>query len=237
VERQRTIAFSEEGLKIIQERIDGLRVDLGASVAMLLDESGQLLTDCGWHGDFDLNTFLALVGNEMSAANAVVHLLRDDAAFDLHYHEGQNYEMYTVRISDQVFFTMILERRSGTSSRVGMVWLTLRRAIAELRTLLNRATIKSGTRAGRAIRSTVSDALGEALNLLESDAFLSKPTAGVSPAVPAKPAHPPESATAPAPPPPAVSPDSRRVLTYEEARALGLIDMDDSSDNARESER
>lgn len=230
MEQQRTIAFSEEGLKIIQERVDNLRVDLGASVAILLDESGQLLTDCGWRGDFDLDTFLALVGNEMSAANAVVHLLRDEAAFDLHYHEGQNYEMYTVRITDQVFLTMILERRSGTSSRVGMVWLSLRRAIAELRILLNRATIKASSRTGRAIRSSISNTLGEAINLLESDDFLSKPTAGVSPPppVPAKPARPPEHAAASAPPS-AEPPDSRRVLTYEEARALGLIDMDDSS--------
>jgi hypothetical protein len=232
----RSIVFSKDGLRVIQERIEGLRVDLGASVAMLLDASGQLLTDCGWRGDFDIDVFIALLGNQMAASNAVAHLLRDHGAFDLHYHEGQNYEMYTVRINDQIFLTLILERRAGTSSRVGMVWLALRRTITELRTLLNRATIKSGTRAGKAIRSTVSDVLGEALNLLEGDGFLSKPAAGASPQVPAKPPNLPASFAVPVPPPPDVADASTRVLSYEEARALGLIDMDDSTENVRKDE-
>jgi hypothetical protein len=60
-------------------------LNLGASVALLLDGAGQLPTDCGWHGDFDINVFLALLGYEMSVANVVVHLSRDEAAFDLHF--------------------------------------------------------------------------------------------------------------------------------------------------------
>lgn len=234
MEPQRTIAFSEEGLRKIQERIEDLRLDLGAVVALLLDDSGQLLTDCGWHGDFDINAFLALVGNEMSAANAVVHLLRDDAAFDLHFHEGQKYEMYTARITDQIFLTLIFESRLNASGRVGMVWLTLRRAIAELRKLLHRASIKRGTLEGREMHSAISATLGEALTRLEDDPLLFTPKPGVptapAPSAPASPA-PPES---PAPAPPARSGDSNRVLSYEEARALGLIGADDAADNARE---
>ncbi len=234
--QNRAIAFSEDGLKIVQECVEILRVDLGASVAMLHDVSGQLLTDCGWHGDFDINTFLALLGNQLSASNAVVHLLRDEAAFDLHYHEGQSYEMYTVRINDQVFLTLILERRTSAAGHVGMVWLSLRRAITELRKLLHRATIKTGTAEGKAITGAISDALDEALNLLEGDRLLSKAAPDASPRVSAETPVPPASPPKPVPVSPAVPADPNRVLTFEEARALGLINLGDLPDRARESD-
>lgn len=214
--------FSEEGLQKIQTRLDELRLDLGAVVALLLDDSGRLLTDCGWRGDFDIEAFLALVSNEMSAANAVVHLLRDDAAFDLHFHEGQKYEMYTARISDQVFLTLIFEARQGATGRVGMVWLTLRRAIAELRKMLRRATIRPGTVQDRALHNTVSAALGEAIQHIEDDPLLQPKSSAPPPAKPEPPPAPkPLRRTARA------NVDPNRVLSYDEARALGLIGGDE----------
>lgn len=223
----KTVIFSEDGLRKIQDRIEQVRLDLGAVVALLMDDAGELLTDCGWHGDFDMNAFLALVSNEMSAANAVVHLLRDDAAFDLHYHEGQKYEMYTVRISDQVFLTLIFESRQATSGRVGMVWLTLRRTIAELRKLLQQATIKPGSAENHEMHRTVSAVLDEALQQLDTDALL-KPQA--PPAPPPKTDEPP--AAKPHAPPSRLrrrtsTDDAKRVLSYDEARALGLIGDDE----------
>ena len=230
--QNRAIVFSENGSRIIQECLETLRVDLGASVAMLHDVSGQLLTDCGWHGDFDINMFLALLGNQLSASNAVVHLLRDEAAFDLHYHEGENYEMYTVRIDDHIFLTLILERRTSAAGHVGMVWLGLRRAITELRKLLNRATIKPGTIEDKAIQSAISDTLDEALSLLEEDRLLSKAVPDSPPQVSVKTTGPSASPPLPASPP-AAPIDSRRILSYEEARALGLIHMDDTTDKPK----
>jgi hypothetical protein len=238
VKQSRAVVFSEEGLRKIQERIEQVRVDLGAVVAMLMDDAGELLMDCGWRGDFDINAFLALVSNEMSAANAVVHLLRDDAAFDLHYHEGQKYEMYTARISDQVFLTLIFESRQATSGRVGMVWLTLRRTIAELRKLLQRAIIRPGSAENHELHRAVSAVLDEALQQLEADALL-KPTTAETP--PARTEPPPSPRTEAEPPPPSEEPplpklrrrrpssteDSKRVLSYDEARALGLIGGDE----------
>ena len=234
--QSKTIVFSEEGLQKIQTKIDELRLDLGAVVALLLDDSGQLLTDCGWRGDFDIEAFLALISNEMSAANAVVHLLRDDAAFDLHFHEGQKYEMYTARISDQVFLTLIFEARQNASGRVGMVWLTLRRAIAELRKMLRRATIRPGSTEDRALHNTVSAVLDEALQQIEEDPLL-KPKAEPPHAAPKPEVPPAKPDEAPAPKPtrrPTRSEDARRVLSYDEARALGLIGGDDAVDLPKE---
>jgi predicted regulator of Ras-like GTPase activity (Roadblock/LC7/MglB family) len=105
MEEHSTGVFATSGLKKIQAKLEMLRRDLGASGAMLFDEEGHLLVECGQHGNYDVNTFLAMLGNAMSASNSVIHMLRDTSAFDLHIHEGKNYEMYSSRITDQIFLT------------------------------------------------------------------------------------------------------------------------------------
>ncbi len=250
------VAFSEDGLKAIQDRIETLRVDLGASGAILLDQTGELLVESGHHADLDVNAFLALLGNAMSAMNAVVHLLKDEGAFDLHFHEGQTYDMHTARIDDHIFLTLIFERHAG-SSRVGMIWLSLRRTVSQLRPLLQEAIVMPGTAESEKIKSAVSDAFDEAISRMDQDLF---PTASSIPSIPSTPPIPavPEIPPTPKPrrkrifdfstprkelpkeePPqeePPIPPqvsrdvlvDPKHVLTYEEARALGLINLDDS---------
>jgi hypothetical protein len=237
------VTFSEAGQKKIQERIENLRIDLGASGAILSSESGQLLVECGHIRNLDIDAFLALLGNAMSATNAVVHLLHDEASFDLHFHEGQNYEMYTTRLNDQVFLTLILERGLVGTSRIGMVWLTLRRAVTELRALIKKSLLEPSAAESAQIKSTVSDVLDEAMNVFESNIIKMPPAPPVEETPPAprprrklpgreKPpaAPPPSDSTQEQPTPPKVSPDilndPNHPLTYEEARALGLIDLD-----------
>lgn len=219
--------FTADGLKKIQGHLEMLRRDLGASGAMLLDNYGHLIVECGKHGSYDVNTFLALLGNAMTASNAVNRMLHDKTAFDLHIHEGTNYEMYTSRITDQRFLSLTLEKHSG-SSRVGMVWITLRRTVAELRELIEQAEVKPGTTEDREIQDAVSDSLTEALDRLDSGMLADKPAESPSPA--------PDPRDQDAPP--EISPedltDPDRPLTYEQARRLGLINLDNIE---RDSER
>ncbi len=171
---RRLVAFSEHGLRAIQQRIESLRIDVGALGVMLLDQSGQLLTECGHRGDFDATAFLALLGNAMAAANEVVRMLKDQEAFDLLFHEGRNYEIYAARINDQMLLAILLGKNEN-NSRVGMVWLYLRRAISEIRELLTKAMVVSGAPGNEDIRAAVNSALDEALDL-EPDSAAGEPT-------------------------------------------------------------
>ncbi len=270
MQEHRQMTLSDDSLKKIQERIENLRVDLGASGALLLSDSGQLLVECGRLRGFDLDVFLALLGNAMSAMNAVVHLLKDYAAFDLNYHEGQNYEMYTTRLSDHVFLALMLERGEGTTSRIGMIWLSLRHAVTDLRALLRKSMAEPGSTTSREFKSAVSKTLDEKVTLLD-DVLLAPTNALAMPAPTSTPALPPidderrprrklpgrdqsptETVLRPRrklpgrdiPPAQTVEPskpnnqmenpslspdildDPNHILTYEEARALGLIDLD-----------
>lgn len=249
LQKPRVIVFSEEGLRAIQARMERLRTDVEAVGALLFDQSGQLLTHTGQNGDFDATAFRALLGNTMSAASELGHILQDDETFDLHFHEGKHYEVYATQISMQVFLALLIERQSS-ASRIGMVWLYLRRAIAELRALVKQAQVEDMvTILDADLAAGVADALDQALGL---DEPASETTAAVEmPTAPRRArraefdldaflqANPPRrrtrKTTSHEETPPCTSsslpsvPDPNAVLSYEQARALGLINLDEDS--------
>ncbi len=217
-------AYSEEGLQAIQRRTESLRVDLGALGILVLDQSGQLITECGRRGDFDVDAFLALTGNAMAAVNEVTQMLGEEDAFDLNLHQGKRYDLYTARISERTFICLVLDRHSLHNSPVGMVWLSLRRVIAELRGLLTEATVATKSLFGAELQQAVGMALDAALDLGESSD---------SPAP-----------TSPTPNPlleplwaltenelPAAPTENGPVLTFEQAHALGLLYLKTLPDN------
>jgi DNA-binding response OmpR family regulator len=254
----RVTVFSEEGLRAIQERLERLRTDVEAVGICLFDQSGQLLTQTGQPGEFDATAFRALLGNTMSAASELGHILQDDETFDLHFHEGKQYEVYATQISPQVFLALWIERQ-GSTSRIGMVWLYLRRAIAELRALVKQAQVEDTAMILDAnLALGVADALDQALGLGESVSETPAPVE--APPAPRRArytefdldaflqANPPRrrsrraslqenetiETTSPAASPSSPTPDPNTVLSYEEARALGLINLDEADDTQTE---
>ncbi|MCX7839106.1 MAG: response regulator [Anaerolineae bacterium] len=246
LQKPRVIVFSEEGLRAIQARMERLRTDVEALGALLFDQSGQLLTHTGQSGEFDATAFRALLGNTMSAASELGHILQDDETFDLHFHEGKQYEVYATQISAQVFLALLIERQSS-ASRIGMVWLYLRRAIAELRALVKQAQVEDTTTLFDAdLAAGVADALDQALGL---DDFAGETAAVEMSAAPRRArraefdldaflqANPPRRRTRKTTPPEETqagaassspsTPDPNAVLSYEQARALGLINLDE----------
>jgi CheY-like chemotaxis protein len=199
---QRQMAmFSEQGMRNIHKRIEQLRADVGGLGVMLLDPSGQLINESGQRGKFDVNTFLALLANTMAAVDELSRVMQDPDAFNLHFQEGKNYETYTARVSDQVLLCLILEK-AGTSSRIGMVWLYLRRAISELRDLFVKAVIAdSHPGLDRDVVSALQNALDGVMDGLDSLGGESTPAPAFAP----EPQVPPEPQPIKATPKPATT--------------------------------
>jgi CheY-like chemotaxis protein len=201
-EPQRLIAFSESGLRAVETRIEGLRADLGGLGALLFDHAGNMIVESGRHGEFNLNALLVLLSAAMSASLQVNYALQDEASFALHFHEGKNYQMYTTSLNDQLFLTLIFDRQSATAGRVGMIWTALRRAIAEIRDMMERATLAGN----------------EPSPITPSMPSMATP--------PASQLTPTGELAAPTEASPVISEPSS-TLSYEQARALGLINLDD----------
>jgi len=219
VPKDKLIVHSENELQKIQERLDAVRVDLGASGAMLQDQAGRLLVECGSHGDIDVDAFLALLSNAMSASGAVMQLLRDVSAFDLHVHEGTQYEIYSTRIDDQVFLTLLFAKKES-AGRVGMVWVTLRRAVPELRSLLNRAVAKSGPNEDKEIKDAISATWSESPKLSEGDVSQKNLPSSASRAKEPRKKSPPSDPAA------SDANEANRTISYDEAHRLGYVNLD-----------
>ncbi len=184
---------SEKEMRAIQRCMDALREDVSAHAVLLLDHAGQLLAESGQKCEFDVGAFLALLGNAMTATNAVSNVLGNPGALDLHFHEGKQYETYTARVTDQLFLSVVLDKRNK-NSRIGMVRLYLSRAITDLR-----------------------------IRLTHMDTAVVEETLGTKPkdALPSA-----DPSAAPEPRSELALDDRHTVLNYEQAKSLGLLDLD-----------
>lgn len=199
------IAFSEDGLRAIQQRLDTLRTDTGALSVLLPDWSGQLLVECGHRSETQSDVLFALLGNSMAAATEVARLLKEEDGFDLQYHEGKHYEVYAAMVSDTIFMALLFDRRMG-GSRIGLVSLYMRRAIEDLRSLLSTAQVDPRSAFG--LRDEMMDAVDSALDDAFQD-FADKS----QPDRPAPPVQPEERPTGP-------------LLSFAEAQRMGLLHVD-----------
>ncbi len=183
--------------------MDRLCDDIGARAVLLHDHTGDALVESGQGGEFDRKAFLVAQGHTMAAASALSQVLGEQDAFDLHLHEGTKYETYTARANAQLFLTVILDKE-GNNSRIGIVWLYLRRAITDLGGLLSNEPPPAAVQPMDAAEHRAAlQALEEALQSADA-------------------------ASEPAPPRGVSADDHKAVISYEQAKALGLLREDDT---------
>ncbi len=126
---------TQEPVLPLLKRCEQLRMDVGAVGVQVIDRAGRIVTECGQRGSFDVDAFMAFLGSAMAAINKASDLLQEDESFDLHLHQGKKYDIYTVRVSEEVILSMTLDRRGANAGSLGMAWISLRRAIGEIRAL------------------------------------------------------------------------------------------------------
>ncbi|MCB0029420.1 MAG: hypothetical protein KDE28_16005, partial [Anaerolineales bacterium] len=111
------------------------RVDLSAQTVLLADTSGQIIFSTGEPADIDLPTTMALLGGNMAAAAELKQRLNNPDNIHMAYFEGPPYDIYAASLNENFFATVLFDRRK-MPSRIGLVWLYLRRALAEFADLL-----------------------------------------------------------------------------------------------------
>jgi CheY-like chemotaxis protein len=115
----------------ITQRLSDLRYEVGAQCILLSDHAGRILTEVGFSDQARPNQIVALMSDGFIRANEITAHLREERSFNLHYHEGTRYDIYTSNVGPRLFITLIFDRRQG-ASRVGMVWLYAKRAVQDL---------------------------------------------------------------------------------------------------------
>ncbi len=199
------LGLTDDTLHTMQKRMEKLRDEIGAHGVLLHDQAGHLLAESGERNEFDTNAFLALQGNAMATSSALSQVLGEQEAFDLHLHEGKKYETYTACAGDHVFLSVILDKQDN-NSRIGIVWLYLRRAVTDLRGMLNNPSaafhLPDPSKADdEESRQAALQALEEALQT-DEPLLAQESVQNIS------------------------VDDPNAVISYEQAKALGLLDRD-----------
>jgi CheY-like chemotaxis protein len=126
------LVLSDERFDTITHCISNLRSEIGAQCIILADIMGQLITQVGVTEGLDVISLISLIGGGFATAFEVARHLQDKGAvFNLNYHEGASYDVYSANVGDSLFLTSIFEKK-GRPSRIGLIWLYTRRAIEQL---------------------------------------------------------------------------------------------------------
>ncbi len=143
----------------LRERVARLCAESGARCAFLMDLSGRVLIEAGSARGLDPAVLAVLMANSMATSLELAELMGEESLSTLHFHEGKNYDVYGAIVDEETFTCLVLNRH-GTKPRVGMVWLHMKRAVADFRTLLDEVREELGVFGGLepgAVESAVSE--------------------------------------------------------------------------------
>jgi len=123
-------ALAVERCDWLTQRLSDLRHEIGAQYVVLADLEGQVMAAVGAAEEL-MPSLAALIGKGLATEFEIARQLREDRSYNLYYHEGARYDLYAATVGEQFSLIVVFDRRMGTS-RIGMVWLYIKRAIQDL---------------------------------------------------------------------------------------------------------
>lgn len=124
--------LTEAQLEAITKCLTNLRFEVGAQCIILADAMGQLVNQVGTPEELDVPTIVSLAGGSFATTLEMTrHLQEKGQTFNLNYHEGAAYHIYSANVGNNLVLTVIFDRRASPS-RIGTVWLYTKQAIKRL---------------------------------------------------------------------------------------------------------
>lgn len=117
------------------QRLQDLRFEVGAQVVWLADRTGQVSAEAGMVERVVPAEMVELVNRSFDSSLQLVQRLREDRSFNLVYHEGTRFDIYSSNIDQDHFIVLVFDRRQGPN-RIGIVWLYTKRAVQDLYNVL-----------------------------------------------------------------------------------------------------
>jgi hypothetical protein len=124
-----------EDLERAIQRLQDLRFEVGAQVVWLADRAGRVLAEAGMIERVVPGEMVEVVNRSFDSSLQLVQQLREDRSFNLVYHEGARFDIYSSNIDQERFIVLVFDRRQGPN-RIGIVWLYTKRAVQDLYNLL-----------------------------------------------------------------------------------------------------
>jgi predicted regulator of Ras-like GTPase activity (Roadblock/LC7/MglB family) len=126
-------AIFEEDYWAINNVLDDLLASSKARNVILIDRTGQLITQCGPDVEFDLTSFASLCAADFEANYQLARLI-GERDFSTLFHQGARDSMYMGKINRGVVLVVLFTRETT----LGLVRLRVKRAVEELDVIIEK---------------------------------------------------------------------------------------------------
>ncbi len=128
---QGDVALPAARTDAVNRVLSNLRFEIGAHCVILADVQGHIISEVGISQGLETGTLIPLVASSLTSVSSIAQYLQDQETFNLHFYEGKKYDIYSTGVGDDLFLTLIFDR-SKQPSRIGMVWLYVKRTTQDL---------------------------------------------------------------------------------------------------------
>jgi len=129
------LVLSDEQFDEISQHLTDLRFELNAQCVLLADVTGRMLAHLGAVEGVDLQVLISLIGGGFAASFETARHVGEEEALVLNYHEGTKLDIYSANVNEEMFIVLLFDKEKQRS-RIGMVWLYMRRVLQRLRAVI-----------------------------------------------------------------------------------------------------
>jgi len=138
------LVMYEEELQQINSICEILHRDSNARAVLVIDKNGQAMASAGEVGELDVTSLSSLTAGNVAATGGIAQLLAEKE-FAGQFHEGEKTNVHISIIGQRVILVVLFDERSS----LGLVRLRVRKAAAELTTVLDVMVKKSSAGSGQ----------------------------------------------------------------------------------------
>ena len=133
-------SFREEDLKVITGLLSGLLRETSVRSLILVDRSGQIVTNVGEAPQFDTQAFASLTAADFSANDQLAKMIGEHEFSSL-FHQGEKESMYLADVARRVILVALFDNQTT----LGLVRLKVRATVEELTRVFEDMFQRAGT--------------------------------------------------------------------------------------------
>ena len=147
------LVMYEEELQQILKICDVLQKDSNAKAVLVIDKNGQAMASAGEVEQIDITSLSSLTAGNVAATGGIAQLL-SEKEFAGQFHEGERTNVHISIVAQRLILVVLFDERSS----LGLVRLRVRKAAAELTTVITELVRKSESGSQPSVFAEITDA-------------------------------------------------------------------------------
>lgn len=128
IDGSKTIVFDATQYEGVKKYLGELYSKTRAKSVLFADMAGQIIGERGDTAEMNTTVLSALAAGDFAATAEIAKLVGEGDRFKLHFHEGENRNVYLTNVGDQFFLIIIFDANVA----LGMVRVYTKKAVESL---------------------------------------------------------------------------------------------------------